>query len=59
MNGLEFLGALKRRAAARSPTLILSGHNSFDYAVAAIRAGADDYLTKPVEPARCSRRRAR
>ncbi len=31
-------------------TLILSGHNSFDHAVAAMRAGADDYLTKPFDP---------
>ena len=29
---------------------MLSGHSSFDHAVAAIRAGADDYLTKPVDP---------
>ena len=39
--------------------LILSGHSSFDYAVAAMRAGADDYLTKPFDPPGWSRRRAR
>lgn len=44
-----------RRAKAADPvlaTLMLSGHSSFDQAVEAIRAGADDYLTKPVEPAK-------
>jgi LmbE family N-acetylglucosaminyl deacetylase len=41
------------RARALHPmcsTLIVSGRSSFDYAVAAIRAGADDYLTKPLDP---------
>ena len=50
MNGLEFVRTVK----AGQPliaTLILSGHSSFDHAVAALRAGADDYLTKPIEPA--------
>ena len=51
MNGHEMV----RQSKAAQPdvaTLILSGHASFDQAVEAIRAGADDYLTKPVEPAR-------
>ena len=46
---------------AAQPTLaalIISGHSSFDYAVTAMRAGADDYMTKPVDPSRWSRRRA-
>jgi LmbE family N-acetylglucosaminyl deacetylase len=30
-------------------TLILTGHRSFDNAVEAIRVGADDFLTKPVD----------
>ena len=51
MNGLEFLGALQAPRSRWSPTLVLSGHSSFDHAVAALRAGADDYLTKPVDPA--------
>lgn len=49
ITGIELIAAIK----ATSPlvaTLILSGHATFDYAVAAIRAGADDYMTKPVEP---------
>ncbi len=49
MNGLEFIGALKS-AQPLVATLVLSGHSSFDHAVAAMRAGADDYLTKPVDP---------
>jgi LmbE family N-acetylglucosaminyl deacetylase len=32
-------------------TLILTGHGSFENAVAAIRAGADDFMTKPVDRA--------
>ena len=49
MNGLEFLGAL-RAGQPLVAALVLSGHSSFDHAVAALRAGADDYLTKPVDP---------
>jgi LmbE family N-acetylglucosaminyl deacetylase/ActR/RegA family two-component response regulator len=50
MNGLDFVRTV--RATQRlTATLILSGHSSFDHAVAALRAGADDYLTKPIEPA--------
>ena len=40
MNGLEFLGAL-RAAQPLVAALVLSGHSSFDHAVAAFRAGAD------------------
>jgi LmbE family N-acetylglucosaminyl deacetylase len=49
MSGIEFLEILKARA-PKVATLVLSSHASFEYAVAAIRAGADDYMTKPVEP---------
>jgi LmbE family N-acetylglucosaminyl deacetylase/ActR/RegA family two-component response regulator len=44
---------LVERAKASHPlcsTLIVSGRSSFEYAVGAIRAGADDYLTKPLDP---------
>jgi LmbE family N-acetylglucosaminyl deacetylase/CheY-like chemotaxis protein len=47
--GLEVV----ERARALHPLcsmLIVSGRSSFEYAVGAIRAGADDYLTKPLDP---------
>ena len=50
MTGIELIAELKP-VSPHVATLILSGHATFDYAVAAIRAGADDYMTKPVEPA--------
>ena len=49
MSGLELLEIVKRER-PHTATLMLSSHKSFDYAVNAIRAGADDYLTKPVPP---------
>ena len=49
-NGIEFVGEAKALDESLS-TLIVSGRTSFDYAIDAIRAGADDYLTKPLEPA--------
>jgi LmbE family N-acetylglucosaminyl deacetylase/CheY-like chemotaxis protein len=48
-NGIEFLSEAKR-IYPHVATLICSGKASFDYAVAGIRAGADDYLTKPFDP---------
>jgi LmbE family N-acetylglucosaminyl deacetylase/ActR/RegA family two-component response regulator len=50
VNGLEFIGTVATAQPAVAK-LILSGHSSFDHAVAALRAGADDYLTKPIDPA--------
>jgi LmbE family N-acetylglucosaminyl deacetylase len=49
MNGIEMIERLKREHPHTS-TLIVSGRASFDYAIEAIRAGADDYMTKPLEP---------
>jgi LmbE family N-acetylglucosaminyl deacetylase len=49
MTGIKFLNVVKARE-PKVATLILSSHASFEYAVAAIRAGADDYMTKPVDP---------
>ena len=49
MSGIEFLEIVKARA-PKVATLVISSHASFEYAVAAIRAGADDYMTKPVAP---------
>ena len=50
INGLEFIRTFKRGSTPVA-TLVLSGHASFDNAVAALRAGADDFMRKPVEPA--------
>jgi LmbE family N-acetylglucosaminyl deacetylase len=50
IDGLELVGRVKHQR-PRMAALILTGHNSFEHAVAALRAGADDYLTKPFDPA--------
>jgi LmbE family N-acetylglucosaminyl deacetylase len=49
ISGLELIETVKARRPELA-SLVLSGHASFEYAVAAMRAGADDYLTKPVDP---------
>jgi LmbE family N-acetylglucosaminyl deacetylase len=49
IDGLELVHLVKRQRPGLA-ILILSGHSSFDHAVAAMRAGADDYLTKPFDP---------
>src|SRR4051812_26617689 len=48
MDGINFLSHVKAAQPTVS-TLVVSGRTSFDDAVAAIRAGADDYLTKPID----------
>ena len=60
MSGLELVMKIKA-AQPHVATLILTGHRSFDNAVEAIRVGADDFLTKPVDRAHADRedRRAR
>jgi DNA-binding NtrC family response regulator len=56
MNGLELLQALKSDAEAQHLTFILlTAHGSVDTAVQAVKEGAEDYLTKPVDPARLRR----
>lgn len=53
MDGLEFLERL-RKAKMQRPmpaVLFLTGHPSLDYAVAALRLGAVDFLVKPMRPA--------
>jgi DNA-binding NtrC family response regulator len=50
LSGVELLHRLKEREAAL-PVLMLTGHGTIADAVEAMRAGALDFLTKPVEPA--------
>jgi DNA-binding NtrC family response regulator len=49
LSGLELLRRLRERDASL-PVLILTGHGTIHDAVEAMRAGALDFLTKPVEP---------
>jgi two-component system response regulator AtoC len=49
LTGLEFL-ALLRQEAYETPLIMLTGYGSIEHAVAAIKAGAIDYITKPVRP---------
>ena len=50
ISGLEFLEML-RREGHDVPLIMLTGYASIEHAVAAIKAGAIDYITKPVQPA--------
>jgi DNA-binding NtrC family response regulator len=54
MPGLDGLGLLQRlrQDVAAAAVVLLTGQGSIDSAVAAIKAGAYDYLEKPVDPAR-------
>ena len=49
MTGLEFLGLLKEEA-YDIPLIMVTGYASIENAVLAIKAGASDYITKPVRP---------
>ncbi|MBI4376865.1 MAG: sigma-54-dependent Fis family transcriptional regulator [Elusimicrobia bacterium] len=49
VDGLRVLQAAKK-AQPDLEVLLITGHGSVDSAVAAMKAGAFDYLTKPVEP---------
>ncbi|HWP56521.1 MAG TPA: sigma-54 dependent transcriptional regulator [Candidatus Acidoferrales bacterium] len=51
MSGLEFVEALGPRA-QQIAVIVLTGQASIDTAVQAIKLGAYDYLTKPLEPER-------
>ncbi len=48
MSGLEFLNALKKEG-HDVPVIVITGHASVDSAVEAMKLGAADYLTKPVQ----------
>ena len=49
ISGLEFLAMLRSEDVA-IPLIMLTGHASIEHAVAAIKAGAIDYITKPISP---------
>ncbi len=49
ITGLEFLTMLQREG-HDVPVIMLTGHASIEHAVMAIKAGAVDYITKPVRP---------
>jgi len=49
LTGLEFLQLLTREG-YDIPLIMLTGHASIEHAVASIKAGAIDYITKPVRP---------
>src|ERR671929_342111 len=49
ITGLEFLSMLQREG-YDVPVIMLTGHASIEHAVASIKAGAVDYITKPVRP---------
>ena len=46
-NGMELIGDLDR--AIETEIIVVTGHASVGTAVEALRAGATDYLTKPIE----------
>ncbi len=49
MNGIEVLSAL-RQDNNDIPVVIITAHGSIERAVEAIKAGADDFVTKPLDP---------
>ena len=49
LSGLEFLELL-RDEGNQTPVIMLTGHASIEHAVSAIKAGAVEYITKPVRP---------
>jgi YesN/AraC family two-component response regulator len=48
MNGLELMERMREKRLAQ-PVIIVSAYNEFEYARAALRLGAIDYLIKPVK----------
>lgn len=51
LDGIEFLSELRRRGDG-TPTLIVSGHEEFEYARRAMSTGVLDYILKPVSARR-------
>jgi DNA-binding NtrC family response regulator len=50
-DGLELTATVRKRYPVL-PVVVLSGHTTFDHAVVAMRAGASEFLPKPVDPER-------
>ena len=48
LSGLEFLQLLQQEG-YDVPLIMLTGHATIEHAVASIKAGAIDYITKPVQ----------
>ena len=48
LSGLEFLELLREQG-RDVPLIMLTGHATIEHAVAAIKAGATDYITKPLQ----------
>lgn len=51
LNGLELLSEL-RRSIPGVPVIVMTAHVSVEYAVSALRAQADEFLTKPLDNAK-------
>jgi DNA-binding NtrC family response regulator len=49
LSGIEFLELLREQG-QQMPVIILTGYATIEQAVAAIKAGASDYITKPLQP---------
>jgi DNA-binding NtrC family response regulator len=49
LSGLEFLELLREQG-RDIPLIMLTGYGTIEHAVAAIKAGAADYITKPMQP---------
>ena len=49
MNGIEVLGEIKKKE-PRLPVIIITAYGTIERAVEAIKAGADDFITKPFDP---------
>jgi len=49
LSGIEFLELLREQG-MQVPVIILTGYATIEHAVAAIKAGASDYITKPLQP---------
>src|SRR5262245_40631092 len=57
LDGMELLKQLQQEVPFAS-VIMLTGHGSIETAVTAVKNGAYDYLTKPVDPARLRDRKS-